>query len=77
MDWLVSFSPMHIDWQQQWLAIPYKGQYIVLQGMDASSPDSIYLQLYAIEEVPSADKLAEPLLPAVHQLVDSFADLFT
>jgi hypothetical protein len=45
--------------------------------MDASSPDSICLQLYATEEVPLADKLAEPLLPVVQQLVDSFANLFT
>ncbi|CAD6218216.1 unnamed protein product [Miscanthus lutarioriparius] len=25
MDWLTSFSPMHIDWQQKWMVIPLSG----------------------------------------------------
>jgi len=33
MDWLSSFSPMHIHWEQKWLALPYNGQFTVLQGM--------------------------------------------
>lgn len=30
MDWLSSFSPMQIHWQQQWLVIPYQGQWVML-----------------------------------------------
>lgn len=43
MDWVAAFSPMHIDWHQQWLAIPY------LQGLGAALPDSVYLQLYSTD----------------------------
>jgi hypothetical protein len=49
MDWVATFSPKHIDWHQQWLAIPYKGQYIVLQGLGATLPDSACMQLYSID----------------------------
>jgi hypothetical protein len=33
MDWLAAFSPMQIHWQDKWMAIPYNGQLIVLQGL--------------------------------------------
>lgn len=36
-----------------------------------------FLHLYTTEEVPSSDTFAEPLLPVVQNLVDSFADLLT
>jgi hypothetical protein len=25
MDWLATYSPMYIHWQEKWMAIPYKG----------------------------------------------------
>jgi hypothetical protein len=39
MDWLSSFSPMHIHWQQQWLVIPYQGASALLQGAACFVPD--------------------------------------
>jgi hypothetical protein len=38
MDWLVTYSPMQIHWQEKWMAIPYKGQLTVLQGLPTSLP---------------------------------------
>jgi hypothetical protein len=33
MDWLQLFSPMKVDWHQQWLAIPYKGTTVWLYSI--------------------------------------------
>ena len=34
MDWLATFSPMHVHWQQKWFSIPYHGDSMLLQGLD-------------------------------------------
>lgn len=33
MDWLESYSPMHIDWVHKWLEFPYQGTTVRLQGL--------------------------------------------
>ena len=76
MDWLQAFIPMQIHWEHKWLAIPYNGSWIVLQGLDAVSPDSVYLQLFSAEDLESASVSPEPLPPQIQHLVDSFATLF-
>lgn len=39
MDWLEEFSPMEVHWKHKWMAIPYKGDTIIIQGMVPSLPD--------------------------------------
>jgi hypothetical protein len=76
MDWLTAFSPMHIDWQQKWMAIPCQGKWTVLQGIGVDMPNKMCLQLYSTSEIPEASDLA-PLVPVrIQKLVDSFAELF-
>jgi len=67
---------MQIHWEHKWLAIPYNGSWTVLQGLDAVSPDSVYLQLFSAEDLESASVSPEPLPPQIQHLVDSFATLF-
>lgn len=77
MDWLTAFSPMHIDWRHQWIAIPYNGQYTILQGLGATVPDSVCLQLYSVAATaPSELETVQALALEVQQLVTSFASLF-
>lgn len=51
MDWLQAFSPIQIHWEHKWLAIPYNGSWTVLQGLDAVGPDSVYLQLFSVDNL--------------------------
>jgi hypothetical protein len=76
VDWLQSFSPMQVYWEHKWLSIPYNGSWSVLQGIDAVTPESVYLQLFLTSDSNSVDALTEPLLPQIQDLVDSFASLF-
>ncbi|CAD6211109.1 unnamed protein product [Miscanthus lutarioriparius] len=43
MDWLEQFSPMQVHWLQKWMMIPYQGQWILLQGLNADMPDKMIL----------------------------------
>jgi hypothetical protein len=65
MDWLQAFSPMQIHWEHKWLAIPYNGSWTALQGLDAVSPDSVYLQLFSAEDLRSSSESTEPLPPPI------------
>lgn len=38
MDWLESYSPMHIDWVHKWLEFPYQGTTVRLQGLLPQNP---------------------------------------
>lgn len=43
MDWLEAHSPMQVHRLQKWLAIPYQGQFVLLQGLDGVSPSHLYI----------------------------------
>lgn len=77
MDWLTAFSPMHIDWRHQWIAIPYNGKYTVLQGVGDSVPDSVCLQLYSVDTNTSSELVTvQAMAPEMQRLVTSFSNLF-
>jgi hypothetical protein len=71
MDWLESFSPMQIHWQQKWLLIPYFGQWVLLQGIDAELPDKLLLQVCELTDV-AVSASAPSLHPAIQSILDSF-----
>jgi len=50
MDWLESFSPMTVHWQQKWLKIQYEDQMVVLQGLTPPSPDQVLVQLCVVSD---------------------------
>lgn len=60
IDWLEQHSPMKVHWKQKWLAIPYKGGTVVLQGCLSDISCDMLLQLLTVEQQESVD-LSEPL----------------
>jgi hypothetical protein len=51
MDWLATYSPMQIHWQEKWITIPYHGQIAVLQGLHSSSPQHVLLHIAPVEQL--------------------------
>lgn len=54
MDWLPLFSPMKVDWRQRWLAIPYHGVIVRLQGIssvDQNISDDLVIQLCGLTTI--------------------------
>lgn len=78
MDWLQLFSPMKVDWSQRWLAIPYNGATVRIQGVLPSgtdSPDELLVQLFSLSEPTSQ---SDTLLPsAISQLLTEFPTVVT
>ena len=56
MDWSATYSPMKIHWQEKWMAIQYKGQLIVLQGLPTSFPQQLLLHIASTDAVEQADQ---------------------
>ena len=57
IDWLARFSPMNVDWQNKWLAIPYDGSTVILQGILAPpSTECAIVTVYQLE----SDKVTDP-----------------
>jgi hypothetical protein len=77
MDWLSTFSPMQVHWQEKWVAIPYQGAVVVLQGEDFELPNHLLLQLCAMDEPVTENAAQSPTPPKVQSIIDSFANLFT
>lgn len=51
LDWLASFSPMQVDWVEQWISIPYQGRSALLMGTHASLPAGSVVQLCLVQDI--------------------------
>lgn len=87
-DWLEKFSPIKVHWKAKWMAIPFQGETVVLQGIlpvltellegavvhvcQVSPPDSI---LDDIDEPPSQAVIPPEVLPLLQHYADVFAPL--
>jgi hypothetical protein len=76
MDWLATYSPMQVHWQEKWLNIPYKGQLTVLQGLPTSTPEHMLLHIDAVNTVEGAEPEQMPLPVELQSLLEGYADLF-
>jgi len=76
MDWLAAYSPMQIHWQEKWMAIPYHGQLIVLQGLPTSFPQHLLLHIDSVAAVDQAGQDLQPLPVELQSLLDAYSDLF-
>lgn len=75
IDWLETFSPMTMHWQQKWMQIPYNNQSVVLQGVLLDYREEILVRLCLLS--PSMQESDISLIPAdVQVLIDQFAGLF-
>lgn len=78
MDWLQLFSPMKVDWRQQWLAIPYQGTTVYLHGVsapDQENTDELVVQLLVLSSTQNDSPLA--ILPEIQQILDAFPEVTT
>jgi hypothetical protein len=75
MDWLESFSPMQVHWKDKWLSIPYEGTSVVLRGDLADTPETLFLQVYALDQ-PTPPLEPAPLPAEVQALLEQFCDVF-
>lgn len=75
MDWLESFSPMHVHWKHKWLSIPYEGHSVVLKGELTDSSAELLLQVCTMDQLPP-DSVPDCLPVEVQPLLEQFSDLF-
>jgi hypothetical protein len=75
MDWLESFSPMHVHWKNKWLSIPYQGSSVVLHGDQADTPVQLLLQVCSLDTTSTSEALV-PLFLVVQPLLDEFSNVF-
>jgi hypothetical protein len=73
MDWLSSHSPQLVDWKQKWLAFPYQGTWICLQGQLPSEFACMVIELQLITDA----LLQSTAIPSeVQAILSSFAEIF-
>jgi hypothetical protein len=75
MDWLESFSSMHVHWKNKWLSIPYQGSSVVLHGDQADTPVQLLLQVCSLDTTSTSEALV-PLFLVVQPLLDEFSNVF-
>lgn len=49
MDWLIQYSPMHVDRKHKWLSIEFQGQPTVIHGLQPLVPSGALLQVRQVE----------------------------
>lgn len=74
MEWLERFSPMQIDWSQNWLLIPYNNSFVRLQGEVplASAQEVTMLEVCSL----TADIELTRIPPAIQELIDKYSSIF-
>lgn len=76
MDWLESYSPMQVHWQQRWLSIKYHGHTVVLLGILPVETSDLVIQLLSVEaQDPSPTQLE--FSPEIEALLHEFQSVFT
>jgi hypothetical protein len=80
MDWLQKYSPMHVDWCNKWLCIPYNGDSVCLSGAACSFLSGALVELrMLLEEHTSAtagNSGNHILDPKVQSVLDQFSEVF-
>lgn len=75
MDWLQTFSPMRVDWVQQWLAIPYQGQEVILYGHTHPIPECTVVELLLVSDDTSV-RPSSQLPDQIQALLEQYASIF-
>jgi hypothetical protein len=81
-DWLQSFSPMRVHWKEKWLAIPYAGTTVVLQGVLSELSTSTVVQVYQLTkddlhlDTTEGSLVVKDVLPEVKHHLNLYADVF-
>jgi hypothetical protein len=80
MDWLQKYSPMHVNWCNKWLCIPYNGDLVCLSGAASSFPLGAWVELRMLSEehisAAAGDFGNHNLDPRVQSVLDQFSKVF-
>jgi hypothetical protein len=75
MDWLEAFSPMHVNWKEKWMSIPYGAGTFLLQRFVPPDSDCSMIQLFSLSlDAHVTDTSSVP--PAVQAILDDISALF-
>jgi hypothetical protein len=81
MDWLQAYSPMEVDWYNKWMAIPYHGHTICIQGVQSSFPTGAMIELRLSMGDMKTDQIQstteKTIDPRIQVVLPKFADLFS
>lgn len=81
MDWLQAYSPMEVDWYNKWMAIPYHGHTICIQGVQSSFPTGAMIELRLSMGDMKTDQIQttteKTIDPRIQVVLSKFADLFS
>jgi len=77
MDWLEHYSPMKVHWRQKWMAIPYGGKTVVLQGQLPVNHDLAAVQVLWVLDAEVPDAVSEPVPAELQKLLEQYSDIFT
>ena len=58
------------------MALPYKGQITVLQGLPSAFHQQLLLHIASLDAAESAEQDLQPLLVEIQSLLDTYSDLF-
>ena len=75
LDWLVSFRPTQVHWEQRWISISYAGSSAILLGDAPDLPVGSVIQLCLVQD-SDASSSSIVISPSVQALVNEFATLF-
>ena len=67
---------MLVHWDQKWLAVQYKGQTRVLQGITSNHPQQILLQIETEQQSAVSDNPQLEVPQFIQPLLDEYKDLF-
>ncbi|CAO2192037.1 unnamed protein product [Urochloa humidicola] len=76
MDWLEAFSPMKVHWKLKWMAIPYQGSTVILQGLLPAVPEQLLAQVCSISPSEELVPIHPEVPPAIAALLDEFKPIF-
>jgi hypothetical protein len=65
---------MRVDWDHKWLAIPYKGATVVLQGLPHTVPSYTMVELWLLNS-PGQSAPQAPIHPQIPLLLQQFAKI--
>jgi len=77
MDWLEHYSPMKVHCRQKWMAIPYGGKTVVLQGQLPVNHDLAAVQVLWVLDAEVPDAVSEPVPAELQKLLEQYSDIFT
>lgn len=76
MDWLETYSPMKVHCIKKWMAIPFEGKKVMLQGQLPDLSDVASVQVLWVLETDEADSITQPVPAELQELLNQYSHIF-